>query len=398
MFSLKNKFDISLKELMTKNPYKEYRVLIFCKDFLNSIEKKISSLNGTVLFKIDTLNILCVILNHKGINRIVEYPEVKFIMLDDFLTVCAGSSIVTANKVRTLSKCNLSGNNIGIALIDSGVYPHKDLTEPKNKISYFYDTINNLKYPYDDNGHGTFISGILCGSGRASNGLYKGIAQNSHLCCIKAFDSLGRGYISNILFSLQKILEISDDYNIRILCLPFEYLGYNSFVLSQFDILFKKALEKNIIPIVPSGSLDNNISSIRGIATLNSCITVAGIDTSQTFKPYKYSSSGPYKKDNKPNICSACVNIVSLNSDKNFISEKNDRKIYPPKLKKSYTTLSGTSISCAYISSLVALLLEKDPTLSFNDIKSLLKLSCDDLDLPKDIQGEGFVTFDKLIN
>lgn len=397
MFSFKSKFDIPLKDLLKVNPYREYRILIHCKDFVNTISKKIEAYNGKVLFKINSLNLICATLSHKGIDRLVEYPEVDFIMLDEFLTLCAGSSIASANKVRTLSTCKLTGNNVGVALIDSGLYPHKDLTEPRNKISYFFDTIDNLNYPYDDNGHGTFIAGLICGSGRSSEGLYKGIAINSHICCYKAFDALGRGYVSNILYSLENILSISEEQNIKILCLPFEYTGHNKFILSSFDTMFKKAISKNIIPVVPSGSLNSSSSSIQGIAILNSCITVSGIDTTKTISPYKYSSSGPYGKINKPNICAACVNIVSLNSDKNYISEKNNHRIYPPKLKQSYTTLSGTSISCAYICSIIALLLEDNPSLAFNDILSLLKLSCEDLGLPKGIQGEGSIVFSNLI-
>ena len=102
-------------------------------------------------------------------------------------------SISTANGGRISEKHKLSGRGVSIGLIDSGVFPHVDLLSPSNKITKFVDLINYLDYPYDDNGHGTFIAGILCGSGHASKHLYRGIAEKSDLICYKAFNSTGKG-------------------------------------------------------------------------------------------------------------------------------------------------------------------------------------------------------------
>ena len=71
----------------------------------------------------------------------------------------------------------MTGKGIGIGIIDSGVYPHCDLLNPSNRIKKFVDIVNNLNYPYDDNGHGTFMSGLICGSGYGSKGMYKGVAK-----------------------------------------------------------------------------------------------------------------------------------------------------------------------------------------------------------------------------
>ena len=119
-----------------------------------------------------------------------------------------------------------------------------------------------------------------------------------------------------------------------------------------------------------------------GIATLPSCITVAGLDTATPIiKPYLYSSSGPYGKLSKPDLSAACVNVVSLNSDSNYISEKNGIKLYPSKLDVPYKTFTGSSIATAYISGLCALLCEKNPSITFKDMSSLLKVVCDPVEI-----------------
>lgn len=188
------------------------------------------------------------------------------IYLDEYLFLC-GMSVTAANRVHFSDKSKLSGTGIGIGLVDSGIFPHPDLTYPSNKIELFVDLINNLHYPYDDNGHGTSMAGILCSSGLSSNNMYKGICNKSKLFCYKAFDKLGKGFASDILYSIESLVKISKVNNIKILCLPFELLTHNTFIISCFDEMFNYATSNGLIPIVPSGSNLNYKSSIMGIAT-----------------------------------------------------------------------------------------------------------------------------------
>jgi len=61
-------------------------------------------------------------------------------------------------------------DNFSIAILDTGIYPHNDLTKPKNRIITFKDFVNDKPFSYDDNGHGTAIAGIIGGNGTMSNG------------------------------------------------------------------------------------------------------------------------------------------------------------------------------------------------------------------------------------
>lgn len=396
MFSSKNKIDKNLKYYLSKNLYKKYRVLINYKNFKESIEKKITSYGGTVLFSLKYSNIICANINSRALERLCEYPEISFIQFDEYLFLC-GISVNTANKIHLSEKYNLSGKGVGVGIVDSGIYPHADLLQPSNKIEYFKDLVNNLTYPYDDNGHGTCTAGIIASSGISSNNMYRGIAPHSKLFVYKAFDKLGKGFASTILASIEELIEISENNNIRILCLPFELLSHNIFIINAFNSTFDACISKGIIPIVPSGSNQNIEGSIMGIATLDNCITVSGVDTCTSTKAYNYSSSGPFGKKSKPNLSAACANITSLNADTSYISEKNGQKLYPTKLETSYKTFSGTSLAAAFISGICALLFENSPNMSFKDLNSLLKLSCDLGDLSKIQQGEGLININKLL-
>lgn len=396
MFSLNKKLDINLKNCMASKIRKNYRVIIKCSKFQDSIIKKISSYKGELIRNIKPCNIISANLNTKAIERLLEYPEVEYICFDEYLFLC-GMSVPTANKTKLSSKTNITGKGVGIGIVDSGVYPHPDLLTPYNRISTFVDLISDLKHPYDDNGHGTCTCGILAGSGEKSNGMYRGVAPECNLHCYKAFDRLGKGFVSDVLYAIECLIEESEKYNIKILCLPFELLYYNTFIQNCFDNIFKLATAKNITPVVPSGSNKNSEGSITGIALSKECITVAGIDTTSIIKPYPYSSAGKLKKDTKPDIAAACVDIVSLNCNVNYISEKNGVKMYPKKLNASYKSYTGTSLAAAYISGICALLYQNDPSLTFKDTVSLLKVSCEPFDMPKNYQGEGKVNINKVI-
>jgi len=241
------------------------------------------------------------------------------------------------------------------------------------------------------------MSGLICGSCYGSKGMYKGVAKNSHLYMIKAFNKLGKGFISDVLFSLETLINESNDFNVKIICLPFETLETNEFILSLFARLFDLAISKGIVVIVPSGSNQNIKSSIRGIATLSNCITVGGYNSTGAPEIYEYSSCGPFQKLDKPNLIAACVDICSLISDTQFISEKNSMKLYPAGLSNLYTSYTGTSCSAAFISGVCALLYENNIDLCFKDILALLKVSSSLINCPKYMQGAGTLDIEKLL-
>ncbi|KAJ49301.1 hypothetical protein BD780_003722 [Clostridium tetanomorphum] len=397
MFILKSKLDPNLKKIVKTKSYKNIRILIHCKTLQEKAENKIKSFGGKILRTISSVNCICAMASPKVIDRLLEYPNIDYITFDSFAFLC-GKSILSANSVPVQERYRLTGRGICIGLVDSGVYPHADLLNPSNKIKRFVDLINDYRYPYDDNGHGTFISGLICGSGYLSKGLHKGIAENSNIYSIKAFNNLGRGYISDLLYSIEKLIADKDEFNIRIICLPWEITDNNDFTLSLFSQLFKKAVSKGIIIIVPSGHNGNYECSMRGISILDNCITVGGLDTtSPCIKPYINSSCGPVNKKDKPDLSAACVDICSLNSNANYISEKNGIKIYPHTLETPYACFTGTSCAAAYVSGICALLYENNPNLSFKDICSLLKVSCKMLDIPKWAQGAGTIDLNKLL-
>ncbi|MBQ5588654.1 MAG: hypothetical protein IIU70_00745 [Anaerotignum sp.] len=56
---------------------------------------------------------------------------------------------------------------LSIAFLDTGISPVEDFTYPQNRILVFRDLINGKTKPYDDNGHGTHVTGSAIKEKRA---------------------------------------------------------------------------------------------------------------------------------------------------------------------------------------------------------------------------------------
>ncbi len=95
------------------------------------------------------------------------------------------------NIVRNGTK--LTGRGVTVAVLDTGIYPHRDLA---GRIIDFVDFINNRTEPYDDNGHGTHCAGDAAGDGSTSSGRYVGPAPEANVIGVKVLDKRGAGSLA----------------------------------------------------------------------------------------------------------------------------------------------------------------------------------------------------------
>jgi len=214
---------------------------------------------------------------------------------------------------------------------------------------------------------------------------------------VKAFNKLGKGNISATLFALECLYNSIDEFNIKIVCAPFEITTLNKFILSLYDKIFTILRNKNIIIVVPAGNNEDKEDTIKGIALSDKVLTIGGIDTNSTYKISDYSCCGSNKILKKPDFVAASDDIISLNTDCNYISERDGEKIYPPPLTSPYTIRSGTSISCAFIAGICALLFEINNEFTFDDIYTLLRINSTLINDKKYKQGNGYININNLI-
>jgi serine protease AprX len=114
-----------------------------------------------------------------------------------------------------------TGRGVTIAFLDSGFYPHNDLTEPTNRIVAYHnifapgDDRKSLETPDVASWHGMMTSVVAAGNGHLSDGLYRSIAPEANVVLVK-IGKTGRIPESNIEMGLRWVFANRKKYDIRI--------------------------------------------------------------------------------------------------------------------------------------------------------------------------------------
>ncbi len=114
---------------------------------------------------------------------------------------------INADDVWTLG---YNGEGVIVAVIDTGVnYDHVDIAdhvwESAEYPNHGYDFVNNDNDPKDDHGHGTHCSGTVAGDGTA--GSQTGVAPEATIMCLKVLNSGGGGQESGVWAAVEFAVE-----------------------------------------------------------------------------------------------------------------------------------------------------------------------------------------------
>ncbi len=278
----------------------------------------------------------------------------------------------------------LTGKNIGVGVLDSGVNPHKELVGKVVAYKNFVD--RNVRRPNDETGHGTHVCGIIAAEGNGKNGKYRGIAPGCHLCVGKILNRRGEGDIITLIQGIEWLLCIAKEKNIKVINISVSSLTIqDAKEKKKLYQLFEEAYNKNILLVTAAGNSgpSNRTLSKLGDSPYVICVGCHEGKESKLFKKkcQDCSGRGPgsyvYKK---PDIVAPGTEIVSCgNMFENYISK------------------SGTSMATPIISGVLALAYEKYPYLSAEEMKRRLMHATDDLGESYLLQGFGMVNVQKLL-
>ncbi len=295
--------------------------------------------------------------------------------------------------LESIHRRGILGEHVGIAVVDTGITPHPDFSTPKKNPVLFLDFLKHRRSPYDDNGHGTHICGILAGSGAASHGTLSGMAPKSSLIVLKVLNSMGNGNIEDVLPALDWILLHHREWNIRILnisigCTTGKYFSESSILVKKVEQLW----QAGIVVVAAAGNNGPKPQSIGAPANSRKIITVGASDddgrSSYRFGLIpNYSGRGPTRECiQKPDLVAPGTGITSCNYR---FSYTNPASMYAKK--------SGTSMSAPIVSGAIALLLSVAGELRPVEVKMLLRESAKDLGYPRNRQGWGMLDVEKML-
>lgn len=304
---------------------------------------------------------------------------------DPFFNATGSQRVAGDNDLRTENAgLPVTGRNITVAVLDTGINAqHPDLAgrvvqnvrlvdAQSAPAAGFVDPtpIENLSNTDLAGGHGTFVSGIIAGSGASSSGRYGGVAPGAKLLGLSAGDV----NLTNVLAGFDYLLEKASAYNVRVVNCSFSAnTGFD--VNDPVNIATKMLTDAGINVVFSAGNSGDGNGTLNPYAAAPWVISVGATD--ERGRLASFSSRGNFGDElQHPTLVAPGVDIVSLRSVAGITGIGGAGGADTQRLTTAelpfYTTASGTSFSAPQTAAAVALMLEANPQLSPAEIKDIL--------------------------
>ena len=281
----------------------------------------------------------------------------------------------------------VTGQGIGVAVVDSGISPHSALA---NKVVANVSFVTGDSSVLDAFGHGTHVAGIIAGTGSVAASvtpLYTGgIAPGVKLINVRVLGANGTGLTSDVIAGIDWAINNRAKYNIRVINLSLGHPVFESSTTDPLCVEVQKAVDAGIVVVSSAGNSGKSVDGRMVLGSITSpgnspvALTVGALNTWGTVSRSDdsvttYSSRGPTRYDRvvKPDLAAPGNKVISLQAAGSFLPG-----MYPFLHKagsgtNAYMQLSGTSMAAPMVSGGVALLLQGMPSLSVPQVKLILQ-------------------------
>lgn len=306
------------------------------------------------------------------IAELAAHPEVERVSLDAPVKSYADQvgTLDTNMLLPTLGlpQSGLTGAGVGVAVIDSGIVSHNEIV-----LAAFYDFLNGGRSikPFDLFGHGTHVAGMIQYQQSYSTSRYRGIAKGARLIGLRALDGQGAGYTSTVIQAIEFAIANKTKLGIDVINLSLGHPVYESAATDPLVRAVERAVAAGIVVVVSAGNEgmsrttgEAGYGGVTSPGNAPSAITVGAVDTRNTITRTDdqvpvFSSRGPTWYDGfaKPDLVAPGRRVVSFMA-KNSTLYNTYQPYRVDVATRTYMTLSGTSMSAAVTSGVVALMIE----------------------------------------
>ncbi|MFJ6571159.1 S8 family serine peptidase [Streptomyces sp. NPDC091292] len=260
------------------------------------------------------------------------------------------------------------GEGTKVAVLDTGVdAEHPDLKGRIAAAENFTDSPDTE----DRNGHGTHTTSTVGGSGAASDGRKKGVAPGAQLLSGKVLNDYGSGATSWIIAGMEWAVDQKADVVSMSLGNPAR-TDCTDPMSTATEELARTA--KNTLFVIAAGNTGPGLNSVSSPGCAPSVLTVGAVDRDDSTA--SFSSRGPAYGSHtlKPEITAPGVAISA--------AAAGGRGVY------AYQSMSGTSMATPHVAGAAAIVKERHPDWSAQQIKAALVSSADSA-IPGDVRETG---------
>ncbi|HEY2846851.1 MAG TPA: S8 family serine peptidase, partial [Pyrinomonadaceae bacterium] len=214
-------------------------------------------------------------------------------------------SHVLSTPLRLDADERFTGKRVTIAFLDSGFYPHVDLTTPHNRIIAYHNLtdadgdVSSLLNPDVASWHGMMTSVVAAGNGSLSNGFYRGIAPDANVALVKLART-GRISDQNIFDGLEWVLENRERFDIRVVNISAGGDAVASYLHDPLSQIVEECSRVGITIVCAvgnAGHLDDH--PVFPPASSPSAISVGGLDDQNSLNRAK---RGMYRSSYGPTV------------------------------------------------------------------------------------------------
>jgi serine protease AprX len=352
----------------------------------DSLDQMVTSYGGSVKYRYDIIDGMAITMPDDEASRLSSLSNVAYVVPDGVVYAQLDRAIPQIGADQVWAS-GYSGKGVRVAVLDSGVdTSHPDIGNGSKVVAWADFVNHNNSTPYDDFGHGTFVSSVLAGTGAASGGKYVGVAPNASLVEAKVLNSTGVGHDSDIIYAIDWAIANGS----KVISMSFGGTTKSTYPNTPLYQAIDNAVNSGIIVVVAAGNSGPGIMTITYPGDDPNVITVGEVNRSDAL--LVTSSRGPTRTFAvKPDVVNVGDNVVAARAIGTSFGSP---------VSQYYTKLTGTSVSTAMTSGVVALILEKNPALTPAQAKNLLEKTAKPLNstIPNNDSGYGRVEADFAID
>ena len=291
---------------------------------------------------------------------------------------------------------NVTGQGVGVALIDSGVTRVRGLDGPI-KVTYGPDLSvegNGVLTNEDTFGHGTFMAGIIAGRGAtnpssdlptAPASIQLGVAPDAKIVALKMATTDGSTDVSQVIAALDWVTEhsvMADGTRVRVITLAYGTDSAQAYQNDPLAAAVENAWKHGVVVVTSVGNSGIDTGRLTDPAIDPYVLAVGAADSRNRLDGWAHDHTVAASYSNvaagrHADLIAPGTSLVSLRDPGSYVDANNPQGLVSGDVSGRLFRGSGTSQAAAVVSGAIADLLQAFPNLTPDQVKYALTSSAD---------------------